>query len=336
MKLDLLRELELISEHIGVNPMLIQGSGGNSSIKIGEEMFIKASGKWLADASKKKIFVNVSWKKINQNVFQKKKEPLLGTIIGDNSLRPSIESTLHALMPFKVVLHTHPVELLSLLARKNVKSILKNLLQDLNWIWVDYACPGIELTKKVQAVLNKKNVEILILENHGLVVGSESCQGVVNLTQELERRFRQPKRFFNISDEKKLQFYSQKLNMKPANNSIIHSLAIDNTSYKYCSMQSTILYPDQAVFLGPKLNCIKIEKGLTQKWVDKKSEYVILGGEGVFVAENAKPEIEEMLTCHSEILLRIPSNIKLKYLKNNEVSDLLGWEAEIYRQNIKR
>ena len=37
--------------------MLIQGSGGNSSIKIGEEMFIKASGKWLADASKKNLLM---------------------------------------------------------------------------------------------------------------------------------------------------------------------------------------------------------------------------------------------------------------------------------------
>ena len=63
---------------------------------------------------------------------------------------------------------------------------------------------------------------------------------------------------------------------------------------------------------------------------------MIIGGEGVFVAKNSKPEIEEMLTCHSEILLRIPSNTKLKYLRTNEVSDLLGWEAEIYRQNVKR
>ena len=50
------------------------------------------------------------------------------------------------------------------------------------------------------------------------------------------------------------------------------------------------------MFLGPELNCIKIEQGLKQNWTDKKSEYVIISGKGVFVAENAKPEIEKMLT----------------------------------------
>ena len=336
MEFELLNKLELISSKLGANPMLIQGPGGNSSIKIGEEMFIKASGKWLVDANKSNIFVNVAWKKINQNINLKKKNPLEGALIGNNALRPSIETTLHALMPHKVIFHTHPVELLSLLVQKDAKKILNNLLSDFRWSWVDYSCPGIDLTRKVQLALREKNSDILILGNHGLVVGSNRCEGVVSLTEELASRFKQSKRLFNTPDDKNILDYAKKINMKPVNNRVVHALAVDDVCYKYCNTKSTVLYPDQAVFLGSKLNCIEPKKNLQQNFSKGSDEYVIVKGIGVFVAKNSKPEIEDMLTCHSELLLRVPSDKDLKYLSFSDVNDIVGWEAEVYRQSLKR
>ena len=336
MEIMLLEELELISTKIGANRLLIQGPGGNSSIKIGKEMFIKASGKWLVDAKKQNIFVKVLWEKINQNIHLKKNNFLDDAIVNYNDLRPSIETTLHALMPHKVVFHTHPVELLSLLVRKDAQCILKKLLNDFRWSWIDYCCPGEDLTIEVKDTLDKQNSDILILENHGLVVGSNSCEGVVNLTKKLETRFKQIKRFFKITNEKSLEIFAKKINMKPVNHNVIHSLALDDISYRYCKTESTVLYPDQAVFLGPKLNCIELKNHTKKDLLKDNFEYVIIGKKGVFVAENSKPEIEEMLACHSEVLLRVPNKTKLKYLNTNEVSKLLGWEAEIYRQKITR
>ena len=53
-----LKKLSNLSEDIGKNLNLIQGAGGNSSVKIDEVLWVKASGYWLSDANKKNIFVN--------------------------------------------------------------------------------------------------------------------------------------------------------------------------------------------------------------------------------------------------------------------------------------
>ncbi len=336
MTFKLLSDLKFISSKLGNDPLLIQGPGGNSSLKIGDEMFIKASGKWLADAEKNDIFVKVFWKKINENINLKKINPLKDTAIGNSNLRPSIETTLHALMPHKFVFHTHPIELLSLLVQKDAKNILKKLLHDLKWTWVDYTCPGIDLAIKSKCALEQQSSNILILANHGLVVGSETYEEILSLTQELCNRFKQPKRSFSISYDRKIADYEKKINMKFASNQVIHTLALDEISYKYCNIKSTILYPDQAVFLGPKLNCINQKNNPNYDFNKNPFDYVIIYNIGVFINNDAKPEIETMLKCHSEVLLRVPLKKELAYLSSNQVASLVGWEAEIYRQNLKR
>jgi hypothetical protein len=49
-----------MSARVGRNMLLVQGAGGNSSIKDGDVLWVKASGTWLADADAKDIFVPVS------------------------------------------------------------------------------------------------------------------------------------------------------------------------------------------------------------------------------------------------------------------------------------
>jgi len=277
----------------------------------------------------------VSLEKIRQNINLGLINPLEGSSLDNNPLRPSIETTLHALMPHTVVLHTHPVELLSLIVQKNSKFNLTKIFYDLNWSWVDYARPGIELTRNVHAVLNGKKSDILILENHGLVVGGRDCEEAMKLIEKVIECCKKNTRIFQDPDELMLIKYAQKLNMIPARNNIIHALAMDNSVNKYCHMKSTILYPDQAVFLGPRLNCINANDFLSFSNQEIPYNYVILNGIGVFIAKNSKPEIEDMLTCHAEILLRIPPGTELSYLSTNDVNMLIDWEAEKYRQNLE-
>ena len=62
--------------------------------------------------------------------------------------------------------------------------------------------------------------------------------------------------------------------------------------------------------------------------------FIIIKDEGVLVSKHASSDIDEMLRCHSELLLRIADNEKLRYLSNSEVDRLLDWEPEKYRQTI--
>ena len=52
-----LKDLAALSARIGADPLLIQGAGGNTSIKDGGVMWIKASGTLLADALSRDVFV---------------------------------------------------------------------------------------------------------------------------------------------------------------------------------------------------------------------------------------------------------------------------------------
>jgi len=49
-----------MSARVGKNILLVQGAGGNSSVKDGDVLWVKASGTWLADAEDQDIFVPVS------------------------------------------------------------------------------------------------------------------------------------------------------------------------------------------------------------------------------------------------------------------------------------
>ena len=56
-----LASLAEISARVGADRLLVQAAGGNTSIKLGDTLWIKASGQWLADALAKPIFVPVDF-----------------------------------------------------------------------------------------------------------------------------------------------------------------------------------------------------------------------------------------------------------------------------------
>ena len=327
-------QLRAVSAKLGKNPLLVQGAGGNTSLKEDDAMYIKASGTWLSNADKDDIFVSVSHKKIRHNVNLGLNDPLKDSALDESSLRPSIETTLHALMPHTVVLHTHPVELISLLVLSDAQQILKEFLYDMNWAWVDYSRPGIDLTRKVSQVLNSKQVDILILGNHGLVVGGNDCIQASKLIEEVLVRCKSLPRKFKTPLQDMLTDYAKKINMNPVENDIIHALAMDESANNYCQSESTVLYPDQAVFLGPVLNCLDVKDYERINISDMPQDYVILKDVGVFVVKHPKPGTEEMLACHAEVLMRIPIGEKLRYLSKENVRDLIDWEPEKYRQTL--
>ena len=327
-----LEKLKRISAIIGKNKNLVQCAGGNTSFKNGNEMWIKASGKWLINAEKENIFVLVDLKKINKKIHNNEaitKEENLS----QKNLKPSIETTLHALMPHAVVLHSHPVDLLSLLVRKDGEKKLTDIMKDINWTWISYVRPGIDLTKAVQTHIRNKKVDVIILGNHGLVVGGVNCSIAHKLMTDIIKRCKNIPRDFPKPAKQNIKKLAKKFKMREPDYKIIHALALDKVAFSYCNKKNGILYPDQAVFLGAKMPCISINSKLNNKQ-QTTSYFFILEKKGVLVSANADKNIDEMLRCHAEILLRIKPNVKLNYLQNKEVTKLLDWEPEKYRQRM--
>src|SRR5262245_52636510 len=103
---DILNELRRMSARVGKNILLVQGAGGNSSVKDGDVLWVKASGTWLADAENEDIFVPVALSAARAALARgDERVPLAPN--ANTTLRGSIETALHALMPHPVVLHVH-------------------------------------------------------------------------------------------------------------------------------------------------------------------------------------------------------------------------------------
>ena len=59
------------SKEIGIDPTMIQAAGGNTSLKQGNTMWVKASGRWLLDAQSNELMVPMSVSKIKEALENK-------------------------------------------------------------------------------------------------------------------------------------------------------------------------------------------------------------------------------------------------------------------------
>ena len=90
-----------VTEKIGSDINLVQGPGGNISFKSNGYMYIKASGEKMSDAKNKNIFVKTYLNKIISSLNNNDPEPMKNSWDKNSQMRPSIETTMHALMPHK-------------------------------------------------------------------------------------------------------------------------------------------------------------------------------------------------------------------------------------------
>ncbi|WP_152397158.1 bifunctional aldolase/short-chain dehydrogenase [Paenibacillus guangzhouensis] len=88
--------------------------------------------------------------------------------------RASIETLLHAFLPFKHVDHTHPDAIISLCCADNGKEIAKEIFGD-RFVWVPYIRPGFTLSKMIaDGVMANPKAELVLMEKHGLVTWGET------------------------------------------------------------------------------------------------------------------------------------------------------------------
>tara|TARA_B100001248_G_C27353760_1_gene442687 strand:+ start:40 stop:1116 length:1077 start_codon:yes stop_codon:yes gene_type:complete len=333
------------SKELGLDRTMVQAAGGNTSIKDGDTMWIKASGKWLIDTGSSETMAAVSISKIkdalkNNNCSYDDILKSVDLINSPKRLRPSIESPMHAILNFKYIFHTHDIYVNALAVQKNSHIKFKEILSDLNWKFIPYVKPGIELCRKIMEVKTQKD-DIFILENHGLIICGEDLEEIKKLNQLVRYRLKE---------------FNDKTNIVDKNKSNIKIVNLKNTGFKFCEdnlinklafhqpwidkLTTGTLLPDFLVFLGPKLLALDPKaNGFVEK-LDKISKEplplnscVILIGHGVIIRDNALRGTVEIIRCIYDLLCLIPDNVDLQYLSENEISFLLNWEAEHYRQS---
>lgn len=334
----ILQELRRMSARVGKNILLVQGAGGNSSLKHGDVLWVKASGTWLADAEDKEIFVAISLSGARQALAEGSERMPVAPQHGQTALRASIETSLHALLPHPVVLHVHSVNTIAWSVRSDAADELAARLHGLSWRRLDYHHPGLPLARAVSQITAQADVDVLILGNHGLVVGADTCDAAEALVDEVEQRLALPPRAGASGDEDALRELCAGTAYRQPHDPLCHGLATNPHHLAIATMGS--LYPDHVVFLGPALPVLGPNEGLTEKVRRAESNglpppvALLVPGKGAVIRNDASPGAEAMLTCLALVLTRLPLYAAVKYLSSAHEQALLNWDAERYRQQM--
>src|SRR4029077_879553 len=142
-----LTRLRELSARIGNDLLLTQASTGNSSIKLDDVLWIKSSGKWMADASREDILISLDLLEVRERVKQKV-DP------ADRYSGASIETAMHAVLPHRVALHVHCVNTIAWAVRRDAPVQLQHQMEGLHWQWIPYVPSGLPLAQEIEKVLS--------------------------------------------------------------------------------------------------------------------------------------------------------------------------------------
>jgi len=334
-----LANLRSISCRIGRNPTLVQGSGGNTSVKDGNIIWVKASGTWLANAEKQDIMVPVDLVAVQQMIRSGKNNFKDAKLHG--TLHPSIETSLHCLFDHHVVVHVHSVNAIAWSVQIGAKKQLREILKQINWRYIPYAKPGVSLTTEVANTLDRKTAtpSLLILENHGLVIGGETCAAVESLLTNIELKLQIPER---LTKKPNIRLLKSAIKNSPGwrlpVTNDIHKIALDKESIDIVTTGALI--PDHAVFLQNKVPVCESPSKITQTIGQYHStfgvvpDWIIVQDAGVVLSERMGAAAESQLLGLAMITLRIPPSANVRFIGEHAANDLRAWDAEKYRVEL--
>lgn len=310
---DAFAALRALSARLGRDPLQVQGPGGNTSIKDGVTMRIKAFGTQLADAEARDIFVTVDLARARAEARGAGDGTCRSAMVApDGPMRPSIETTFHAALEARLVAHTHSVATVVHAIGPRGGTAAREKLRGMPVAFVPYAKPGRALTREI-AARRTPDASALVLENHGLVCAGDNVEAVANLVAEVEARLALPAAPVSAPPE------------GPVPDG--HDWAAE--SWIACDPRAARLaragsyWPDHVVFLGPAL-----------PGRPAGTAAHIVEGRGVAIRRGAAPAQRAMLRCLSDVLRRLPADWEPMPIDAAAEAALIDWDAETYRQSL--
>lgn len=327
--LPLPKDFRSLSQRIGSDPLLVQGAGGNTSFKADGAMWIKASGTLLANAVDQDIFVAVDTTKALAELDGVGDGSCRSALIDPHAgLRPSIETTFHAMFPETFVFHFHSIATICHAISVEGRVSLQDKLAGLDWVSAPYRKPGIPLSRAIRNAIDGRKVQVVVLENHGVIVVGDSIEEVAALIEEVESRLQ-------LTELKHARKESDPLQTEGWN--LLPDLdALANVPLFLERATAGTYYPDHVVFLGPALP--SIERSAFQQLSPDEFPVpaLLVPGSGVYLKSDASAAHHAMLSCLHNVLSRIPDDWNLVPIGQDAETELLNWDAEKYRQMLAK
>lgn len=105
-----------------------------------------------------------------------------------DSKAPSIDTPLHALLPYKHIDHLHPDAAIAIAASKEGEKIMKEIYGE-DFAWIPWQKPGFDLSLKLEAaIIENPNLKGLYLGGHGLFTwGDTAYECYINSLEAIEK-----------------------------------------------------------------------------------------------------------------------------------------------------
>jgi rhamnose utilization protein RhaD (predicted bifunctional aldolase and dehydrogenase)/NAD(P)-dependent dehydrogenase (short-subunit alcohol dehydrogenase family) len=192
---DPLDSLVQLSNLLGREPRLVQPGGGNTSIKVGEALWVKGSGTDLRTIGREG-FTRLSLPRLEalrhaEAMSDAEMMRFMASCMLADGPAPSVETPLHSLLPQRVVAHTHDVATMSLtnVGHGTAERLVGELFEG-GIVYGPYTRPGFPLARTVCEMVDRMPAGAigLALAHHGLVVwGDDASECHARLAQVVGR-----------------------------------------------------------------------------------------------------------------------------------------------------
>jgi hypothetical protein len=197
---------------------------------------------------------------------------------------------------------------------------------------------GLPLADEIEkALAARPGTDLLVLGNHGLVLGGRDCQATENLLLEVERRLAIGPRQAHPADYALLADLAEDPLWDVPEDDAVHALATDPVARTI--LAGGFLYPCQAIFsdaTAPDLftPAPPPDPVLSFAWKARYDTrpFVIIDGRGVIVRRDMTPAERAMLSGLAQVVQRIPPSAPLRYLTEAEVAASSSTAAYRYRE----
>lgn len=161
-------------------------------MKTGNRLWVKASGFALSDITEEGFAIIdrdklklISTKTYSEDPFEREREIKYDLTEANITLerRPSVETSLHDLIPGRFVVHLHPTLVNGLMCGNDAGARVEALFGN-RALFVAYTDPGYILFKAIEKQLadfrtsQGKDPEVIFLQNHGIFVGAETTEKI--------------------------------------------------------------------------------------------------------------------------------------------------------------
>ena len=372
-----LSDLIEISRFYGQKKDYVIAGGGNTSFKNETDLWIKGSGTSLGNISPEGFAVldrnrlkEMYCKDYSTDPAKREaevKEDLYRACRPHIAVRPSVETSLHELIGYSYVVHTHPTLVNAITCSNRAEEAIRTLFGD-SVLYVPYTDPGFILFSRIRDMLtnwrkdHSADPKLIFLQNHGVFVAADTTAEIRLLYDSMEILIRQqirrapetvpaeiPADIVKILPGLRMIFSDDRIKVaRIRNNMLIRGFTESAANFDKVGLPFT---PDQIVYC--KARAVYLEQSdptalfeeCRMKVDDYKAKYGYmpkmagLKNYGIIGFEDSIKSVDSMLDVFED-------RMQISFLSDNfggphfmserDIAFIDNWEVENYRRQVAR